>query len=62
MAQILFLHHGIAENIKMAVRGVKQAMQEQTCVHERVEGVSIYAEYTTSQAEWSDYRRDWLGP
>jgi hypothetical protein len=49
------------ENIPNAVAGVRAALEElggagQGCF----EGIAIYANWVTDEAEWAAYRRDWL--
>lgn len=47
-------HNTRAENLEIALRGVRQAS-------EPIEGVALFADYTTDDREWATYRREWLG-
>lgn len=54
-------HHVHAENIKLALIGVKQAPSDPACNRSAVAGVAPYAEWTTTADEWREYDRIWLG-
>lgn len=53
-------HHAHAENIELALVGVKNAMQNKAIKAEVIEGVAPYAEYTTDASEWQKYEKYWL--
>jgi hypothetical protein len=50
-----------AENLTSALRGVKIALHHGTPPSWERFGVAVYARWTTDDAEWATYRRDWLG-
>lgn len=54
-------HHAHAENIKLALIGVKQALADPVTNRTAVAGVAPYAEFTTTADEWREYDRIWLG-
>lgn len=55
------LHHKQAENLKVALVGVKDALADPTCKRQAVLGIAPYAEYTTDADEWNTYNKWWLG-
>lgn len=50
-----------AENIGMALRGVRQGLADSRTDRRAFGGVAIFADYTTQADEWRTYDRDWLG-
>ncbi len=48
------------ENIPNAVQGVRAALEELGTGSECFDGVAVYANWVTDDAEWEDYRRYWL--
>ena len=53
-------HHPHAENLLMAVVGVKDGLADPACRRDVVAGIAPYAEYTTDANEWAIYRKYWL--
>lgn len=47
-------HNQRAENLATAIRGVRMG-------REPIEGIALFADYTTTSDEWATYRKDWLG-
>ncbi len=58
---VTFFHHAPAENLKVALIGIKDGLARPDCNRSAIEGIAPYAEFTTDQSEWSDYDRYWLG-
>ncbi len=54
-------HINQAENLRIALPAIKEGLAESKYLSS-FEGVAIFAEYTTEENEWSDYRRIWLHP
>ncbi|MBS1955334.1 MAG: hypothetical protein JST89_14210 [Cyanobacteria bacterium SZAS-4] len=54
------LHHKQAENLKVALVGVKDALADPTCKRQAVLGIAPYAEWTTDAEEWNTYNKWWL--
>ncbi len=55
-------HHVPAENIRMALIGVRQGLGDPKAVPHVVAGVAPFADYTTQEQEWNVYRKWWLQP
>lgn len=55
------MHHKEAENLKVALVGVKNALADATCKRQAILGIAPYAEYTTDADEWKTYNKWWLG-
>jgi hypothetical protein len=53
-------HDPLIENVDSAVAGVRMGIQQAGDAAEYFKGVAIYAEWTTDEAEWSDYTQAWL--
>ncbi|MGI5322221.1 hypothetical protein ACQEVR_07625 [Actinomadura nitritigenes] len=49
-----------AENLTVALRGVRRGIGELKRPPKRPYGVGVYADWTTSPAEWARYRATWL--
>jgi hypothetical protein len=54
-------HHVHTENLRMALKGVREGMATNAAVPGSFSGVAIFADYTTNPAEWLAYRQLWLG-
>jgi hypothetical protein len=55
-------HDPRVENIETAIRGLNSGLIQASEASEVVEGVTIYAEWTTDDAEWSDFQIYWVNP
>lgn len=53
-------HDTTVENVESAVRGVQTGLTELGSVASLVQGVAIYAEWTTDALEWAQYDSFWL--
>jgi hypothetical protein len=51
-----------AENLTVALRGVRRGIDELKRPPKRPFGVGVYADWTTTPAEWARYRATWLPP
>ncbi|WP_344266305.1 glycoside hydrolase family 18 protein [Actinomadura napierensis] len=51
-----------AENLTVALRGVRRGIDELKRPPKRPYGVGVYADWTTGPAEWARYRATWLPP
>jgi hypothetical protein len=49
-----------AETVAAGLRGVRKGLDEAGVVPGREVGVAVFAEWTTSPAEWAAYRSGWL--
>lgn len=47
------------ENVPHALAGVRAALEERSAVPACFEGVSIYANWTTTPSEWQQFRSNW---
>jgi hypothetical protein len=54
-------HDPQSENIRMALKGVREGLADPTTNTQTFAGVSIFAEYTTDEKEWEEYYREWVG-
>ncbi len=55
-------HHAPAENIGMALLGVREGMTDPKASPSVVAGVAPFADYTTQESEWQTYQSWWLRP
>ena len=55
-------HNPRAENIGMALRGVREGLSEGGADAGTFAGVALFADYTTEPEEWDSYRKLWLTP
>jgi len=55
-------HDPRVENIETAVQGVNSGMIQAAEAAEVIEGLTIYAEWTTDDTEWSDFQIYWVNP
>ncbi|WP_199486712.1 glycoside hydrolase family 18 protein [Actinomadura logoneensis] len=53
---------GWAENLEVALRGVRRGVADLPTAPRRPYGVGVYADWTTSPADWARYRANWLAP
>ncbi|MEV4254403.1 hypothetical protein AB0J52_14730 [Spirillospora sp. NPDC049652] len=51
-----------AENLEVALRGVRRGIADLPRQPRRPYGVGVYADWTTSPADWARYRANWLAP
>ncbi len=54
-------HDPTVENMATALAGITAGLNDHAAHRERVVGVAIYAHWTTTPADWTLYRRQWLG-
>jgi hypothetical protein len=54
-------HNRQAENLLVALIGVKDGLADPNCNRAAFAGIAPYAEFTTSAEEWDIYNRYWLG-
>jgi hypothetical protein len=55
-------HHAWAENIRLALRGVREGLVDPRAVPAVFAGVAPFADYTAQPEEWEIYGRLWLDP
>ncbi len=53
-------HNPRAENIEMALRGVREGLTLPGVKTDSFAGVSLFAEYTTGTSEWEGFERLWM--
>ena len=53
-------HNPRAENIGMALRGVRRGLSESDTENTNFAGVALFADYTTEPDEWQTYEKLWL--
>lgn len=53
-------HHPHAENIRTALKGVREGLRDRQAAPETFEGVALFADWTTQPDEWATYRAVWL--
>ncbi len=54
-------HDPAIENINSAVEGVRRGLDQAGDSARYVSGLAIYADWTTDDTEWADWRTAWLG-
>jgi spore germination protein YaaH len=54
-------HHAWAENLRLALKGVREGLADPRAERSVFAGVALFADYTTQPEEWQTYRRRWLG-
>ena len=54
-------HNPRAENLRNALRGVREGLARDDAVKDAFAGVAVFADYTTTEDEWKTYRALWLG-
>jgi hypothetical protein len=54
-------HHPWAENLRMALKGVREGFADPRTARSVFAGVALFADYTTQPEEWQMYRNRWLG-
>jgi hypothetical protein len=52
-------HHARAENLRLALKGVREGLAAAHPYPANFAGVSLFADYTTSEAEWQIYEKFW---
>jgi hypothetical protein len=53
-------HHPHSENIRMALKAIREGMSDARAAPSVFAGVAPFADYTTQPEEWETYRRLWL--
>ncbi|MBI3911268.1 MAG: hypothetical protein HY320_10085 [Armatimonadetes bacterium] len=53
-------HHAYAENIRLALKGVREGLASPRADPSVFAGVAPFADYTTQPEEWETYRQLWL--
>ncbi len=52
-------HHARAENLRVALRAVREGLSDQNARPQVFDGVALFADYTTDENEWKTYRALW---
>jgi spore germination protein YaaH len=55
-------HNPRAESLLLAIKGVREGLAAPGANHSVFAGVALFADYTTSEAQWQTYDRWWLRP
>lgn len=53
-------HDPLVENVASAVAGIRMGLEQAGDAAQYFKGVAIYAEWTTDDTEWADYKRTWV--
>jgi hypothetical protein len=53
-------HDPLVENVDSAVAGVRMGIEQAGDAARYFKGLAIYAEWTTDDAEWADFKQTWL--
>lgn len=53
-------HNPTVENIPAAVEGVVEGLTQAGDASAAIEGISIFAEYTTVEEEWRQFEQFWV--
>jgi hypothetical protein len=54
-------HNPRAENLRLALKGVREGMSDSRAGASAFAGIALFADWTTQPEEWELYRRHWLG-
>jgi len=55
--------HGVrAENLRFALRGVREGLEDPDADASKFSGVALFADYTTDEKDWRTYNDLWLKP
>ncbi len=54
-------HNARAENLRMALKGVREGLADPQTVPGAFAGIAPFADYTTQPDEWREYQADWVG-
>jgi len=54
-------HHARAENLRLALKGVREGLADPQTNLSTFAGIAPFAEYTTTVADWREVERDWIG-
>lgn len=57
---ITLAHRAQCESFANSLRGLNNGLQSSGAVRDVVEGIALFADYTTDGAEWKDYAAYWL--
>jgi hypothetical protein len=57
-----FSHNPRAENIALALRGVREGLATDGTVTQSFGGVALFGDHTTNESEWDTYQKLWLQP
>lgn len=55
-------HDPLVENVGSAIRGIRAGLQEAGGAAASVRGIAIYAEWTTDDTEWAQFKTLWATP
>ncbi|MCA1596397.1 MAG: hypothetical protein LC772_08245 [Chloroflexi bacterium] len=55
-------HDPLVENIHVALQGVDEGLADPAAHRKAFAGVALFADYTTGEAGWEAYRKQWLKP
>jgi hypothetical protein len=58
----IFAHSNWSETVEMALKGVREGLSDPRAHREVFDGVTPFAEYTTSPDEWAAYEKWWIQP
>jgi hypothetical protein len=48
------------ENVSTAVRGAIDGLRQAGSAARHVRGLAIYADWTTNDEEWAQFKQDWV--
>jgi Glycosyl hydrolases family 18 len=57
---VTLAHYRNVENLLNALRGMQQGLKGKRATATNLEGIALFADYTTDEREWDNYQRYWL--
>jgi hypothetical protein len=58
---VTLAHHRPSESLANSLRGIGQGLANSQTQHGTIDGIALFADYTTDDNEWKLYDRIWLG-
>lgn len=58
---VTLAHHAHVESLENALRGVSIGLSDSASRKMAFDGIALFADYTTDENEWADYKKYWLG-
>ena len=57
---VTLAHHHKTESLANSLRGLNDGLADKGTVRSNIEGIALFADYTTDEAEWKLYSDYWL--
>jgi hypothetical protein len=57
---VTLAHYRNVENLGNALRGIEVGLKAKRATSTNLEGIALFADYTTNEREWDNYQRYWV--